>query len=288
MAGINLGAMMGQSSGIPAEIYPQVVNSYPFKKEMIHQKFHFEDYTEPISLYEYALADTIESVGSKIAKYSILLPWTIKDAIFGDDVEDGKLLDYGVLSLSEEEQLVMDSVEEVIVVEVDKNTGLITVSAEVGEPVFVAQFVQKAIELLQDYVIKYKTKQAREHLDFVQSQYDENKLVYEEAQKAFFDYKDKHRNMVSERINLDFQHLSDEYDMSSTVFKGLAQQLEQAKIQVNEQTPAFTILEPAKVPIEKSAPKKKIILIVSAFLGSLLGLCIVIGKLMYKELRCRM
>ena len=33
MAGINLGSMMGQSEGIPAEIYPQVVNSYPFMNE---------------------------------------------------------------------------------------------------------------------------------------------------------------------------------------------------------------------------------------------------------------
>lgn len=91
--------------------------------------------------------------------------------------------------------------------------------------------------------------------------------------------------MVSERINLEFQRLSDEYDMSSTVFKGLAQQLEQAKIAVNEQTPAFTILEPAKVPIEKSAPKKKIILVVSVFLGGFIGIGVIFGKLVWISIK---
>ncbi|WP_430812583.1 MULTISPECIES: Wzz/FepE/Etk N-terminal domain-containing protein [unclassified Carboxylicivirga] len=284
MAGINLGSMMGGTSGIPAEIYPQVVNSYPFKKEMIHQQFHFEDYAEPISLYDYVLADTIPTLGSQIAKYTIRLPWTIKDALLFKE-EPAQQADYGVLNLTEEEVMAIDALEEVIVVEVDQKTGLITVSSEVGEPIFVAQLVQKAVELLQDYVIQYRTKQAREHLAFVQDQYNSKKAEYETAQAAYFDYKDQHRNMVTERVNLEFQRLSDQYDMASTVFKGLAQQLEQAKIAVNEQTPAFTILEPAKVPIEKSAPKKKIILVVSIFLGGFIGLGVIFGRLVWNNIK---
>jgi len=279
MAGINLGSMMGGTSGIPAEVYPQVVNSYPFKKEMVHQVFHFEGYPKPISLYEYVVSDTIESVGDLMLKYTIKLPWTIKAALFSKKDVDGNMPDYGVLQLSKEEIMAMEAVKELIVIEVDKKTGLITVSAEAAEPVIVAQFVQKAVELLQDYVIKYKTKQSREHLEFVQGQFDAKKKEYECAQKAFFNYKDQHRNMVSERVNLDFQRLSDDYDMSSTVFKGLAQQLEQAKIAVNEQTPAFTILEPAKVPIEKSGPKRLLILVVSLIMGIFIGLGMVLGKI---------
>ena len=285
IAGINLGSMMGGSSGIPAEIYPQVVNSYPFKKEMVHLKFHFENYPEPISLYEFVVADTIESFGNKVIKHTIRLPWTIKDALTSSDEEEIEVPDYGVLNISEEELMALTAVEEVIVIEVDKKTGLISVSAEVGEPVLVAQLVQRAVELLQDYIIKYKTKQAREHLEFVQRQFDDKKEEYEQAQRAFYNYKDQHRNMVSERVNVEYQRLSDEYDMSSTIFKGLAQQLEQAKIAVNEQTPAFTILEPPKVPIEKSAPNKKIILVVSVFLGGLIGLGVIFGKLVWANIK---
>ncbi len=284
MAGINLGSMMGDASSIPAEIYPQVVNSYPFQKELIHQKFDFIEYEQPISLYDYVVADTIESTGAKIAKYTIRLPWTIKDAINGEEVSDEEFKDYGVLNLLEEEIGAIEMITDLVQIEVDKKTNLISVSVEASEPVVTAQFVQKSVELLQEYVIKYKTKQARQNLEFVQERFDDKKKQYESSQKAFFEYKDRHRNMISERIDVNYQQLSDEYDMISQVYKGLAQQLEQAKIAVMEETPAFTVLEPVKVPIDKSAPKKKIILVVSVFLGGFIGLGVIFGRLVWINL----
>lgn len=52
--------------------------------------------------------------------------------------------------------------------------------------------------------------------------------------KTYFNYKDSHRNTVSEWVDMGFQRLSDAYDMASTVYKSLVQQLEQAKISVKE------------------------------------------------------
>ncbi len=284
MAGVDIGSMMGSpASGIPAEIYPSVVESYPFKKEIINQKFHFEEYSKPTSLYEYVVADTTESFGEKALKYTIKLPWTIKNALKKEAVPDST--DYGVITLSQEEVRAMKAVQEVIIVEVDKKTGLISVSAEAAEPVLVAQLVQKAVDLLQEYVIQYKTKQARENLDFIQARYNEKKHEYEQARQMYFEYKDQHRNMVSERINLEYERLEENYKMIAGVYTGLATQLEQAKITVMEQTPAFTVLEPVKVPLGKSAPKKMIILIVSLFLGGFIGLGWILGTLMLDNLK---
>lgn len=287
IAGINLGSMMGESSGIPAEIYPQVVNCYPFLNEFIHQKFNFEKYRQPISIYDYVLADTVASFGSKIAKYTIRLPWTLKNAIFSrTKVEmDTVAVDYGVLNITKEHAQVLGSVKDKFVIDVDKKTNLVTITVELKEPVLAAQYVQKGVMLLQQYIINYKTQQVRENLNFVQQRFDENKKEYEEAQMKFFDYKDNHRNIVSERVNLEYQNLSDAYDIASTVYKGLAQQLEQAKIAVKEETPVFTVLEPAKVPEEKSAPKKKIILMVSVFLGGFIGLGWIFGRLVWVSFR---
>lgn len=285
MAGVDIGSMMGgQASGIPAEIYPSVVESYPFKKELVHQKFHFEAFQEPVSIYEYALQDTVETTGDKILKYTIKLPWTIKEAIQGEK-EVLTLPEYGVLNLSEEELIALGSIEEVLVIDVDKKTGLINVSAEAGEPVFVAQFVQKAIDLLQNYVIEYKTKQARQNLEFIQERYLEKEKEYLTAREAFFEYKDKHRNMVSERISIEYEQFKDEFEITGSIYKSLASQLEQAKITVKEETPVFTVIEPVKVPIEISWPKKKIILIVSVFLGVFIGIGIIFGKLVFSSVK---
>ncbi|MGV8830180.1 MAG: Wzz/FepE/Etk N-terminal domain-containing protein [Breznakibacter sp.] len=288
MAGINLGGIMGSSSGIPAELYPQVIGSYPFLNELIHQKFHFTKYAEPRTYYDYRMSDTIQSVGARIKRYTIGLPWTLKNAIFsGNKGEAVKTIDYGVLNPSEEELGVLMAAQGMLSADVDKKSGLVIIAAEASEPVLAAQYVQKAVDLLQKYVIDYKTQQARQSLDFVQQRFEEKKLEYEHAQLAFFDFKDGHRNMVSERVDLEYQRLSDAYDMASAVYKGLAQQLEQARIAVKEETPVFSVLEPVKVPLEKSAPKKSMILMVSIFLGGFLGLVWIFGRLVWENFKAK-
>jgi len=155
---------------------------------------------------------------------------------------------------------------------------LVNIIVEVNEPVLAAQYVQKSIEILQKYIVEYKTQQVRENLEFIQERFVEKKDEYEKAQFAFFEYKDSHRSVILERVDPDFQRLSDVYDIASTVYKDLARQLEAAKIAVKEQTPAFIVLEPAKVPDEKSGPPKKLILVLSVLFGVVTGLGFIFVK----------
>ncbi|NPA35813.1 MAG: lipopolysaccharide biosynthesis protein [Chlorobi bacterium] len=285
MAGVNLNSMLGETTGIPAEIYPQVVNSFPFQEELIHQKFNFEEYDYPVSIYDYVVADSVESVGDLIIKYTIKLPWTIKNAIFSKKRTPGINADYGVVNLSEEELSSLKFTKNLIRVDVDDKTGLVTLSAEGKEPVATAQFIQKAVELLQEYVIDYKTSQVRENLEFVKERYKEKQKEYERIQKEFFEYKDRHRNIDPNRVDVKYQQLNDEYEIITSVYKGLAQQLEQAKISVKEQTPVFTVLEPAKVPNEKSSPKRGLILVISILLGGFVGIGLIFGRLIWSKVK---
>lgn len=284
MAGVNLGAMLGDISGIRAEVYPQVVSSYPFQNELMHQKLNFRKYNHPISIYDYIKADTVKTLGKTILKYSLRLPWTIKNTLF--PIKDSHVkTDYGVVYLSKKDFKILERTRAIIRISVDEKTGLVTVSAEEREPIVTAQVVQKAVELLQKYVIDYKTSQARENLEFVQERYEEKKKEYERVQKEFFDYKDRHRNIDPNRIDLRYQQLSDEYDIITSIYKGLAQQLEQTKISVKEHTPVFTVLEPAIVPDEKTSPKKKVIFIVSLFIGSILGIGLVLAQQLWSNVK---
>nr|WP_321405967.1 Wzz/FepE/Etk N-terminal domain-containing protein [uncultured Carboxylicivirga sp.] len=278
MAGVNIGSMVGQQSiDIPAEIYPQVVNSYPFKNELIHKKFNFEEFEYSTSVYNYVLNDTIESIGKKILKYTIRLPWTLKDALINNS--DTPLnTNYDVIYLSKDEERVFEYIEDLIQVEVDDGTGLVSLTVEAKEPIVTAQYVQRAVELLQEYIIDYKTKKVRENLNFIQESYLDKKVEYEKLQKQFFNYKDRHRNIISERSDPEFQRLSDEYDLVSIIYQELAKQLEQARIAVKEQTPAFSVIEPSKVPTEKSSPNRKLILIASVFIGFFIGIFVIFGK----------
>ena len=54
--------------------------------------------------------------------------------------------------------------------------------------------------------------------------------------------------------------------LTFNVYNTLAQKQEQDKLRVQEETPVYTIIEPASVPLKTSAPKKVLILIGCIFL----------------------
>jgi LPS O-antigen subunit length determinant protein (WzzB/FepE family) len=65
----------------------------------------------------------------------------------------------------------------------------------------------------------------------------------------------------------------------------VAKQLEQAKIQVKEETPVFAILEPVMVPMVKTKPNRPMILAIWMFLGIIGGVGFVFGKGYLKIIR---
>lgn len=273
LAGINLGGLT-DASGIAPSLYPEIVASTPFKEELISQKFDFEGYSEPLTFLEYSAKEKPESFVSILLKYTVKLPFTIKDAFVSKapTVASAKKYAVEVNQISESERRALGMVSNIVKITVDSKGGLISVEVELGEPVLAAQVATRAVDMLQRYVIDYKTQQVKQKLTFIEDSYAEKRLDFERAQKALFNYRDQNRNVVSERVNIDFQRLSDAYDLSASVYKGIAQQYEQVKLQLKEETPVFSVIEPVQLPTDKSAPKKSVIIAISIFLGLFLGL----------------
>ena len=74
------------------------------------------------------------------------------------------------------------------------------------------------------------------------------------------------------------ERLQSEYSIAFSVYSELAKQLEQAQIQVKEETPVFSVLSPTVVPKLKSKPQKVKILAIWLFLGGVIGTGIVFGR----------
>ncbi len=273
LAGINLGGLT-DASGIDPALYPQIVESTPFKKELIRQKFDFEGFNEPITFLEFANIKQPESVVSFILKYTIKLPFTIKEALTSNSTTNvlDKKYSVEVVDFTDEERNALQRVSKIVKITVDSKGGLVTVEAELSQARLTAEVTAKVVEMLQRYVIDFKTKQVRDKLAFVEKSYEEKRSDFEKAQKALLNYRDQNRNVVSERINIDYQRLSDAYDLSSSVYKGVAQQYEQVKLQVKEETPVFSVIEPVQMPTGTSAPNRMIVILTSMFLGAFFGI----------------
>jgi uncharacterized protein involved in exopolysaccharide biosynthesis len=286
LAGVNLSSMMGDATGISPELFPEIVGSYPFLNELINHPLNYQNSDTPVSYFEMTLANPKFEVGEFILDYTVRLPYTIK----GLFVKSGKPVVINtplgeIVQLNRKQQMVFSRFSQRISVEVDEETNLVSISVELDEPLIAAQIAIKTVSTLQNYIIRYKTSQLEENLRFIEGRYHEKKAEYSAAQKALYEYRDSYRNLVEERMDIRYQELQDAYTISMNVYQGLAQQLEQSKLAVKKETPVFSIVEPVKVPFEKSTPKRTIILILSFFVGIALGLVAIFGRLMLHQFK---
>jgi len=83
------------------------------------------------------------------------------------------------------------------------------------------------------------------------------------------------------------ERLYGEYTLVTGVYSELAKKLEQAKILVKEETPVFTIISPVSVPTQKSHPNRPIIVIISMFIGFILGTTWVLSENLLKQTRAK-
>ena len=285
MAGFNLDATSGGDVLTPL-VYPQIVTSTPFQLELMNTTFSFSEVDHPVSLFEYYTKISSPGILSQISKYTIGLPGLIISTIKGEEpttITNGK----GPIALTKDQEAVRKLIEEKVVLDLDSKQGFLTLSASFPEALVSAQVADQARELLQRYITQYKIKKAVDQLTFIEQRYQEKKSEFEKTQEQLARFRDQNKNVSSALAQTEEDRLQSEYSIAMNVYNELAKQLEQAKIKVKEETPVFTVLEPAIVPQEKSKPKRVLIVTIWTFLGGIIGTGIVFGKGFMKEARTR-
>lgn len=273
MAGINLGSL---SSGevLSPSVYPKIMTNINFQKELIYSKFHFQGVEQPISLYDYYTDKKYQkfSLIGTLKKYTIGLPGIIFSA--GKDKPD-TIIQYdnsAVQSLTSEEKGVIKIISTNSFLVVNSKDGYISLIANMPEPLLSAELVQKEQELLQKYITEFKNEKVACNLKFVEQNYDEAKLNFELKQVELARFRDANKSFTSAVAKTQEEKLTSEYDLLLGVYSELAKQKEQAKIAVTETTPILTVIEPVVIPIERSKPKRSLILISFTFIGLIVGL----------------
>jgi uncharacterized protein involved in exopolysaccharide biosynthesis len=275
-----------EDGGIPTDYYPEIIQSVPFLKLLMEYETSFPE-LGMMNLHTYNTEHRKASVLSYITKYTIGLPYVIINALKGDPEEDVSGIDgeSKVVRLSKEERETLEWLQESITFEMGKQTGMITVTVEMPTASLSAEVANRVSELLSDYVIRYKTDKVREDLEFVEERNTEASQRFEAAQEALARHRDGSHGQLTALAQTYEQRLQSEYDLAFNVYTTLARQLEQSKLKLQEETPVVKIIEPAVVPNEKSAPKKKMILIVSIFLGGFLGLGLLFGRMIWGNMK---
>lgn len=287
MAGFNLDNMGSSGEALSPLVYPQIVSSVPFQLDLMNTTFTFTKVNHAVSLYEYYAEIEKPSVLSLVSKYTIGLPGVILSAMKGDADQKITTGDKGPISLSKKQEDVRKIISRNVSITLDSKQGYITIQSTFPEALLAAQVADRARELLQKYITSFKIEKASDKLAFIEDRYTEKKKDFEKAQEKLARFRDQNHNVSSMLARTEEERLQGEYSVALNVYNELAKQLEQAKIQVKEETPTFSVVQPSVIPDKKSKPNRPMILMVFIFLGGIAGMGWIFGKQFYEELKVR-
>jgi LPS O-antigen subunit length determinant protein (WzzB/FepE family) len=291
LAGFDMGAASNNGELSPL-IYPQIVSSVPFRLEMMHTPLHYQKCDTLISMFDYAKAKYEKpSVFSYVMKYTIGLPGVILGSLSSKPKEvtlpGGNGTDDGTpkpVVVSMDEYKMLQGMGQVISLDVDKKEGYITMHVNGSEPIQTAELALKAQQLLQDEVTRFRTEKSQSELEYIQARYDEAKAEAERYQMALAGSRDRMQNVITSSSTVGKERLQSKFNVANTVYLEMAKQLEQAKMKVKKDTPAFSIIEPVTLPMKPSNSRAKT-LIIWVFLGVVVGCGIVLVKGYWPKLK---
>ena len=249
LVGINLG---GMSSGneIPASMYPQIGESIGFKRALLKS---FIDENKQLKLDDFL-----------ITQYGIekTLNTQNKSKSF----------------ISKSEDDLFNILNKIISINVNQKDGFITISANMPESEFAANTCINAREILQKIVINNKIKSAKQKLEFSEEQLRAKRIEFEQIQNKLSYFNDSNLNIVTSSVINEREKLEADFQIINAVIVELSKQVEQRKLQVSENTPVFSVIKEANMPVRRSSPKRTQMVLIYGFMGLAVSILYVIAK----------
>lgn len=269
---------------ISSQMYPKITESVPFQLELMQKPIYFSTIDTTLRLKDYfhsvhepAMLDYVKEYTLGLPRKIINLPATVISWFSSGSTSSPapatrtEFRPDSIYVPTSREMSTMSILNSRVNINQEDGGGTIQVSVLMPDPRAAAETAQKAIQLLKEYVQEYRTQKAKSDLSFIQEQVDRVRAQFEEAQLNLAEFRDSNVNISTARARTREQELQTEYDRYSSLYNSLSQQLERAKISVQESTPVFSILEPVQQPIGKSKPNYEFIVIASFLIGIVLA-----------------
>ena len=266
--GVNLGTGGVGTEALFPTLYPDLMNSVDFKTSLFSVPVTIEGDKEEgekdrtLSYYDYLSKEqktTWWGAGMK-ALFSIFK---------SKEEEMDKKVD--PFRLTKDQTEIVKTINQNIVCDVDKKTMVITINVTDQNAVICANMADTVKTRLQKFITDYRTSKARVDLEYNRKIAAETKARYEKARRRYAEFADANQDIILESVRQRLTDLENEMQLQYNAYQQVAAQLLAAEAKVQEETPAFTTLQSATVPVKKSGPKRAqmcLIFLFLAFLGT--------------------
>lgn len=255
--GVNLKGALGSSTeALFPTLYPDLMNSVDFKTSLFQIPVTIEGNEEEgepdrtMSYYDY-LKDE-----QKSPWWSAAIGGTLKWLFSLIREEKPKVEGLDPFRLTKEQTNIVKLIDQKVVCDVDAKTMVISIEVTDQNAFICATMADSVKTRLQTFITDYRTSKARVDLEYNKKLYRETKAKYEQARQRYAAYADSHRSVSSQSAQTRRDELQNEMQMQQQIYQQVANQLQQAEMQVQAETPAFTTLQSATVPVKKAGPAR--------------------------------
>lgn len=270
IAGVDVN-MTNRSDAISPMVYPDVISSVPFLVHLSKVKVPVNQTNK--TLYDYMTQDVKAPLLLMIAGLPLQAVAAVR-SLLPSDSDTLKKLNQTIqaYNLTEIQEQTLLGINQRITIDVDKKKRILTVSVSMQDPKVCAVVADSVVSFLNDFIIQYRTEKAKRDYQFTAGLVEKAKQDYYTAQARYAHYSDANNNEIKNSVTIERDRLFSEQQLAFSVYSNLAQQLETAKIRVQEQTPCISMIEPARIPVYKSNLSKLTLLGISVLLGVFVSL----------------
>lgn len=265
MLGIGSVNMGGDANALNISMTSDIVASTPFILELFDTQVKTLDGEVDTTLVAYLETESAPWWSAVLSLPGKAIGGVMSLFASDDEAMEEKPIDPFQLTLKQSQQV--NAIKSIIMAESDKKTGITKLSVTLQDPLVAATMVDTVLEQLQKYITKYKTSKAQEDCDYWEQLYKQRQEEYYKAQEKYARYSDANQGVILQSVRIEQERLQNEQSLAFQVFSQVATQLQMSRAKLQEEKPAFAILEPASVPVRPSGTSRKMILIGIMFLA---------------------
>ena len=252
--GIDLASKKNDVDAIYPEIYPEIFASSDFIIKLFDIPVLPKDSTTYKSYYKHIVQD------HKIPFWTYYIESFINN--FQKKEKEEPLTEkVNPTRLTKQQNKAYEQIRHNIECQLNKGTNLINISVTDVDPQIAATIADTLQQRLQQYITAYRTKKARKDYKYAEQLNNEAKLIYIKARQAYSEFADANTDVTLETIKAKQEDLENEMQLKYNNYTQTQQQMLQAKERIQENTPAFTIIQQATVPLRPSSTPRKFIVL---------------------------
>lgn len=276
------GGASSSPDALNATLAPDIVASTPFILELFNTKVQTLDGKLDTTLVAY-LDEQKQPWWGYIKAAPSMAIGAIK-SLFSEEADTTSTLN--PFQLTEKEASKVESIKQAITAEVDKKTAMTTLTVTLQDPKVTAIVADSVVAKLQQYIIDYRIKKAKEDCAYLEQLYKERQQEYYDAQSKYAHYFDSNRNIALQSVRAEQERLQNDMNLAYQVYSQVAQQLQVARAKIQEEKPVFAVVEPATVPLQSSGTSRKVILVGITILIIAITACwLLLGKKYWEVLK---